>query len=78
MKKRDYFTRYGEQARKVLEALLDKYADKGIEDFEGLEILQVNPLDQFGSPFEIINFFGGKKQYLQAITELELEIYKAA
>ncbi|MGB5686974.1 MAG: DEAD/DEAH box helicase family protein [Candidatus Electrothrix sp.] len=78
VKKRDYFSRYGEQARRVLEALLDKYADKGIEDIEGLEILQVNPLDQFGSPFEIINFFGGKKQYLQAITELELEIYKAA
>ncbi len=78
VKKRDCFTRYGEQARKVLEALLDKYADEGIENIEDMKILQVNPLDQFGSPLEIISLFGGKKQYLQAITELEQEIYKAA
>jgi len=78
VKKRDYFTKYGEQARKVLEALLDKYADEGIENIEDMKILQVAPLDQFGSPLEIIKYFGGKKQYQQAIMELEQEIYKAA
>ena len=78
VKKRDYFTQYGEQARKVLEALLEKYADEGIENIEDIKILKVNPLDQFGSPVEIINLFGGKQQYLQAISELEKEIYKAA
>ncbi|MFO7557540.1 MAG: DEAD/DEAH box helicase family protein [Desulfobacterales bacterium] len=76
--KRDYFTKYGDQTRKVLVALLEKYADEGIENIEDMKILQVNPLDQFGSPLEIISLFGGKKQYLQAITELEQEIYKAA
>lgn len=78
VKKRDYFAKYGEQARKVLEALLDKYADEGIENIEDMKILQVNPLDQFGSPLEIIKLFGGKKQYQQALTELEQEIYKKA
>ncbi len=78
VKKRDYFTRYGEQTRKVLEALLDKYADEGIENIEDMKILQVNPLDQLGSPLEIVKLFGGKKQYLQAITELEQEIYLMA
>jgi len=78
VKKRDYFTKYGEQTRKVLEALLEKYADEGIENIEDMKILQVNPLDQFGSPLEIIRLFGGKKQYMRAITELEQEIYKAA
>jgi len=77
VKKRDYFTRYGEQARKVLEALLDKYADEGIENIEDMKVLQVNPLDQFGSPIEIIQLFGGKKQYLEALTELEYEIYRS-
>ncbi|TXK93973.1 hypothetical protein BMR07_14325 [Methylococcaceae bacterium CS1] len=38
---------------------------------------QVNPFDDFGTPMEIISLFGGKKQYLQAITELEQEIYAA-
>jgi len=77
VKKRDYFTQYGEQARKVLEALLDKYADEGIENIEDMKILQVNPLDQFGSPVEIIQLFGGKKKYLEALTSLEHEIYRS-
>ena len=76
VKKRDYFTKYGEQARKVLEALLDKYADEGIENIEDMKILQVNPLDKFGSPLEIVKLFGGKEQYLKALTELEQEIYR--
>ena len=78
VKKRDYFTKYKEQTRKVLEALLDKYADEGIENIEDMKILQVNPLNQFGSPVEIVKLFGGKKQYIKAVAELEYEIYKAA
>jgi len=78
VKKRNYFTKYGEQTRKVLEALLDKYADEGIENIEDLKILQVNPFDDFGSPIEIVNLFGGKHQYQEALIELEREIYKAA
>ena len=76
VKKRNYFAKYGAQARLVLEALLDKYADEGIENIEDMQILQVNPLNQFGSPLEIVNLFGGKEQYLQALAELEQEIYK--
>ncbi len=76
VKKRDYFTKYGEQARKVLEALLEKYADEGIENIEDIKILKVNPFDDFGTPMEIVGLFGGKKQYLKAITELEQEIYR--
>lgn len=76
VKKRNYFTKYSEQARKVLEVLLDKYADEGIENIEDMTILQVNPFKQFGSPMEIVELFGGKKKYLQAIIELEQEIYR--
>lgn len=43
-----------------------------------MKILQVNPLDQFGTPIEILQLFGGKKQYLKALTELEREIYRVA
>jgi type I restriction enzyme, R subunit len=78
VKKRDVFTQYGDQAKKVLEALLDKYAVEGIENIEDMKILQVNPLTQLGSPVEIVSFFGGKKQYREALAELEQEIYKAA
>ncbi|MBL7838431.1 MAG: DEAD/DEAH box helicase family protein, partial [Bacteroidetes bacterium] len=61
VKKRNYFTKYGEQARKVLEALLDKYADEGVENIESFEVLRVKPMDSFGSPLEIISNFGGKE-----------------
>jgi type I restriction enzyme, R subunit len=78
VKKRNYFTKYGDQAKKVLEALLDKYADEGITNIESIEVLRVNPFDEFGSPVEIINEFGSKEKYLQAVKELEIELYKTA
>ena len=78
VRKRDHFTKYGEQARQVLNALLDKYADEGIENIEDMRILQVSPLNKFGSPIEIVNLFGGRPQYLKALTELEYEIYRVA
>jgi len=78
VKKRNYFTKYGEQSRKVLEALLDKYADEGIENIESIEVLKVKPLNEFGSPIEIISEFGSKEDYLKAIRELENELYKTA
>ena len=77
VKKRNYFTKYGDQARNVLEALLDKYADEGIENIESLEVLQVKPLSDFGSTIEIVNgIFGSRDKYLTAIHELEVELYK--
>ncbi|MBI3502013.1 MAG: DEAD/DEAH box helicase family protein [Bacteroidetes bacterium] len=78
VKKRNYFTKYGEQSKKVLEALLDKYADEGIENIESMEVLKVKPLADYGSPMEIINEFGSKEKYLQAVKELETELYKTA
>lgn len=78
VKKRNYFNKYGETARKVLEKLLDKYADEGLENLESLEVLKVEPFDQFGTAMEIIREFGGKDKYLSAIKELEKEIYQSA
>lgn len=75
VRKKNYFARYGEKARAVLDALLDKYADSGIENIESLEVLKVQPINQLGTPFEIINIFGGKDKYLAALRGLETQIY---
>lgn len=76
VKKRNYFTKYSDTAQKVLNALLDKYADAGVEEIESLNVLKVKPLDQLGSPMEIVkDGFGSKKEYQQAISDLEDEIY---
>ena len=78
VRKRNYFTKYGAKARAILEALLDKYADEGIETIETLNVFKVQPLSAFGTPLEILGAFGGKDQYLQALKELEAFLYSAA
>lgn len=78
VKKQDYFAKYGELARKVLDALLDKYADDGGLDFENPEVIRLDPLNKLGSPLEIIRAFGGKPAYDAAINDLTGELYKTA
>ena len=76
VKKRDYFTKYGDQARAVLSALLDKYADEGVITLENPKVLKLKPFSNMGTPMEIINkVFGGKTNYNNAIQELEQELY---
>ncbi len=78
VKKRDYFTKYGELARRVVDALLEKYAFTGITSVESLEILKVDPLTSLGTPVEIVGYFGGKPGYLAALKELETALYQTA
>ena len=75
VKKRDAFTKYGDQARAVLNALLDKYADAGIESIEDIKILTLDPFSRLGTAPELIQAFGGKPAYLNAIHELEQQLY---
>lgn len=78
VKKRDYFTKYGEKAKAVLDALLDKYANEGVQNIESMNVLKVQPINGFGTPLEIIHYFGGRDEYLAAIKELEEHLYSAA
>lgn len=77
VKKRNYFTKYGDQAKEVINALLDKYASEGIENIEDLAVLRIDPFNQIGTPSEILQIFGGKDGYLQVIEEIEHELYEA-
>jgi type I restriction enzyme R subunit len=76
VKKRNVFGKYGDKARAVLDALLQKYADSGITSVESLEILKVDPLTAHGTPVEIVKLFGGRDGYLAAIRELEAALYR--
>ena len=78
VKKRNVFAKYGETARAVLQALLQKFADGGVRSVESLDILKVDPLTAFGTPVEIVRLFGGKAAYLAAIRELEAHLYQEA
>lgn len=78
VKKRDVFHKYGPQAQKVLEALLDKYMNEGISQLENRKVLTLDPFRQMGSPSGIAKLFGGNQQYMEAVRELETLIYKEA
>ena len=75
VKKRNAFTQYGPVARKVLDALLDKYADEGIATIESNEVFKLQPFTDLGSPVELVRSFGGRPQYLSALQALEQALY---
>lgn len=78
VRKRDVFTKYGPQARAVLEALLQKYQDQGVIDLGDPKILQIPPLDEMGTPFQLIKQFGTRADFLFAVNELQSAIYQRA
>ncbi len=78
VKKRDIFNKYGPQAKKVLDALLDKYMEIGISELENTKVLENEPLKKFGSPGNIAKMFGGWPKYHLAVKELEQMIYNIA
>lgn len=77
VKKRGYLFEYKEVAREVLELLLEKYKDEGIQEIDGTEVLELSEFQKFGSPMKIVKAFGGKKGYLEALIRLKKEIYLA-
>lgn len=76
VRKRNYFTKYSDAAQAVLNTLLDKYADAGVQEIESIQVLKLKPFDSMGTLPEIIKSgFGDRNGYNQAISELESEIY---
>lgn len=75
VKKRDIFSKYGVEAQKVLDALLDKYMNEGISQLENSKVLTLDPFRKIGSPASIAKLFGGNQQYFDAVKELEANIY---
>ncbi|UMR97335.1 EcoAI/FtnUII family type I restriction enzme subunit R [Escherichia coli] len=77
VRKRNYFTKYSEAAQAVLDNLLDKYADAGVQEIESIQVLKLKPFDSMGTLPEIIKTgFGDRNGYNQALSELENEIYQ--
>ena len=73
--KRNYFAKYSDKARKVLEGLLSKYSDAGIEHIEDIKILTLAPFSDLGTAVELVSAFGGKEAYFKALKELGSELY---
>lgn len=76
VRKRDVFARYGDRARAVLEALLDKYADEGVLNLDDTNVLRIPPLNRLGTTVELVRSFGGKSRFLKAVQDLQQAIYQ--
>jgi type I restriction enzyme R subunit len=77
-RRRDIFTKYGEKARAVLDALLQKYQDQGLTGLDDPRILKVAPFDTMGTPIELLKTFGGKSGFEKAVHELQSALYQEA
>lgn len=78
VKKKDYFAKYEGKAREVIDALLEKYSDRGITAIDDIGDLQVSPFTEFGTPVQIVNdIFGGREKYLAVINQIQLSLYSS-
>lgn len=76
VRKQNYFSKYEGASKEVLDALLDKYTDDGIEPIEDVKVLTIAPFSQLGAPMELLQAFGGKPGYTDAVKDLEDELYR--
>jgi type I restriction enzyme R subunit len=78
VRKRDVFTKYGEQARAVLDALLQKYQDQGVTNLDDVNLLKVAPFSQMGMPMQLLRPFGGHAGFQKAVHEMQSALYQTA
>jgi type I restriction enzyme R subunit len=78
VRKKDVFTKYGPQARAVLECLLQKYQDEGVTELDDPRLLQIKPFDAMGTPVQLIKQFGNRQEFERAVHELQSALYEGA
>ena len=78
VRKRDVFSKYGDQARAVLDALLTKYADQGVLNLDSPNVLRIPPFTELGTPVQLISAFGGRKEFVTAVYDLQSALYQEA
>lgn len=75
--RKDFFDQYGPEARGILNELLDKYAEHGSAQFAIPDVLEVPPLSEHGNVVEIAAKFGGAEKLMEAVSELQKQLYAA-
>ena len=76
VKKRDVFSKYGPQARAVLEALLAKYADENVLNLDDANVLKIAPFTTMGSVVQLIKPFGSRQGFEQAVHDIQSALYQ--
>jgi type I restriction enzyme R subunit len=73
----DFSDRYGPEARTILQELVDKYAEHGLDELRLPDALKVPPISERGNPSEIASIFGGPERLRGAVNELKELLYAA-
>jgi len=73
--KQDFFVRYGAVARAILNEILDKYVEFGLEQLDDIDILKVPPISGYGNLMEIADAFGGISKLKGTLSELQNGVY---
>ncbi|MFH0905034.1 MAG: type I restriction-modification enzyme R subunit C-terminal domain-containing protein [Methanobacteriota archaeon] len=75
MDKKDFFERFGDEARQILNEVLDKYIKYGTEQLTDTNILKVPPISLHGNLMEISELFGGPSALRNSLGELQALLY---
>ena len=79
VRKRDVFTKYGPQARAVLEALLAEVPGRGRRSISTTPTsCRSPPFNAMGTPVQLIKAFGDRADFEQAVHELQSALYQEA
>jgi len=73
----EFFAKHGPEAREVLDALIEKYAEHGAAQFTLPDVLEIPPFNDWGNVIEIAARFGGGKAMREAVNELQMRLYGA-
>jgi type I restriction enzyme R subunit len=74
---REFFDRFGPEARAILAELLEKYAEQDTAQFVIPDVLKVPPISERGNVIEIAEMFGGPEKLKEAVDELQVLLYAA-
>ncbi|MCW5969418.1 MAG: DEAD/DEAH box helicase family protein [Blastocatellales bacterium] len=74
---KNFFDRYGPEARAILDQLLDKYSEHGTAQFVIPDVLEIPPISEHGNVIEIAKYFGGAMELRAAVSELQNLLYAA-
>jgi type I restriction enzyme R subunit len=73
--KKDFFARYSEPARQVLNDILEKYVEYGTAQFKLPDILHLPPISERGTVMEIAALFKGAENLRGAVSEMQTLLY---
>ncbi|MDI7266918.1 MAG: DEAD/DEAH box helicase family protein [Myxococcota bacterium] len=74
---REFFDRFGPEARQILDELVDKYTEHGTAQFILPDVLEVPPINAHGTVLDIARHFGGESNLVEAVNRLQTLLYAA-